>query len=94
MCVCARECVRVCSDCMHLVIVCRYRNKSLPYLLLHGLCVGLSLLPPLVDAKERSHVVHPLNEARASTQWDHSIVLGLVELGLMSVQLQRIWCGE
>ena len=58
-------------------------GHSLTHLLLHGLGVGLSLLPPLVDTKQRSHIVHPLDEAGASPQWDHGIVLGLVELGLV-----------
>ena len=31
-------------------------------LLLHGLDVGLSLLPSFVDPKQWSHIVHPLDE--------------------------------
>ena len=53
-------------------------------LLLHGLDVGLPLLPSLVYPEERSNVVHPLYEARACPQWDHRVVLRLVELGLVS----------
>ena len=51
---------------------------------MHGLDVGLPLLPSLVYPKERSDVVHPLYEARACPQWDHRVVLRLVELGLVS----------
>ena len=60
------------------------------YLLLHGFGIGLSLLPPLVDTKERSHVVHPLDEARAGTKRDDGVVLGLIELGVVSDGRERL----
>ena len=54
-------------------------------LLLHRFGVSLPLLPPFVDPKQWSHVVHPLNETGASPQWDDCIVLRLVQLRLVSV---------
>lgn len=52
--------------------------------LFQSLSVGLTLLPALVDAKERCDSIHPLDETGPRPQGDHSIVLGQIQLCLMS----------
>ena len=61
-------------------------DSKRPNLLLSRFGVSLPLLPPFVDPKQWSHVVHPLNETGASPQWDDRIVLRLVQLRLVSVK--------
>ena len=47
-----------------------------------GLCIGegLSLLPALVEAKERSSRVNPLDEAGACAQRGYNVVPGSIHL--------------
>ncbi len=57
----------------------------MPFLyLFQSFGIGLSLLPALVDAKERCDSIHPLNEPRSCPQGNHSIVLSNIQLCLMS----------
>jgi len=46
--------------------------------------IGLPLLPPFVDAEERSDRIHPLDQTGAGTKGNYCIVLSLVQLRLVS----------
>lgn len=54
--------------------------------LLQSFSICFSLLPALVDAKERCDSIHPLDEPRACPKRNHSVVLGNVQLCVVSAR--------
>ena len=58
--------------------------------LFHCSCIGLPLLPALIDAEERSDRIDPLDQTRPRPKRDDSIILGQVELGVVSGKQQHV----